>query len=53
MHQHWQAGALAGAGFAIALYRRGKVGDALIAHITSNALIAIAVVAGGYWGFWA
>ena len=45
LHQHFLAGVLAGAAFAFALYRRGYVGDAIIAHMTSNALIAFAVLA--------
>lgn len=53
LHQNLLAGALAGAAFALALYRRGRVGDAIIAHMTSNAMIAVAVLAAGRWGFWA
>ncbi len=52
LHQNLLAGALAGAAFAVALYRRGLVGDAIIAHVTSNALIAFSVVVVGRWGFW-
>ena len=43
---------LAGAGFAIALYWRGQVFDAIVAHVTSNALIAVAVLAFGRWSLW-
>ncbi len=43
LHQHLLAGTLAGAAFALALYRRGRVGDAILAHMVSNALIAIAM----------
>ena len=53
LHQNLLAGVLAGAAFALALYRRGRVGDAILAHMTSNALIALAVLAGGRWGLWA
>jgi CAAX prenyl protease-like protein len=52
LHDSWVAGTLAGAGFAIALYRRGQVFDAIIAHMTSNALIAVAVLAFGRWSLW-
>ncbi len=52
LHQHLLAGTLAGAAFALALYRRGHVGDAILAHMTTNALIALAVLAGGQWQFW-
>jgi exosortase E/protease (VPEID-CTERM system) len=53
LHQHLLAGALAGAAFALALYRRSRVGDAILAHVSSNALIALAVLVGNLWGFWA
>jgi exosortase E/protease (VPEID-CTERM system) len=52
LHNRLLAGTLAGAGFALALYHRGRLGDAIVAHATSNALIAIAVVIGGQWGLW-
>jgi exosortase E/protease (VPEID-CTERM system) len=39
--QYWFAGILAGALFALALYRRGRMGDAVLAHVTANALIAV------------
>jgi exosortase E/protease (VPEID-CTERM system) len=53
MHDRWLAGTLAGMGFAIALYRRGKLGDAVIAHMTTNALIAVLVLTQGRWSLWA
>jgi exosortase E/protease (VPEID-CTERM system) len=53
LHQSWLAGTVAGAGFALALYRRGRLGDAIVAHMTSNALVAAAVLLGGYWSLWA
>jgi exosortase E/protease (VPEID-CTERM system) len=52
LHQRLLVGTLAGAAFALALYRRGYVGDAVIAHATSNALIAVAVLGWGYWELW-
>jgi exosortase E/protease (VPEID-CTERM system) len=52
MHDNWLAGTLAGAGFALALYQRGHLGDAIVAHIASNALIAIAVLGAGRWELW-
>ena len=45
LHNSWVAGTLAGAGFALALYHRGRVADAIVAHMTSNALVAVAVLA--------
>ena len=52
LHTSWIAGALAGAGFALALYRRGQIFDAILAHMTSNALIAVGVLAFGRWSLW-
>jgi CAAX prenyl protease-like protein len=49
----WVAGALAGVLFALALYRRGNVVDAIVAHATANALIAVYVLSTGSWNLWA
>lgn len=40
LHERWLAGTLAGMAYALALYRRGQIGDAVLAHIITNALIA-------------
>jgi CAAX prenyl protease-like protein len=53
LHNSWVAGTLAGAGFALALYQRGRIVDAIVAHMTSNALIAVAVLGFGQWNLWA
>jgi exosortase E/protease (VPEID-CTERM system) len=53
MHQHWLAGMLAGGGYAVALYQRGRLGDAIVAHATSNALIAVSALGFGRWDLWA
>lgn len=52
MHERWVAGTLAGMGYALALYRRGQVGDAVIAHMTTNALIALFVLTQAKWSLW-
>jgi exosortase E/protease (VPEID-CTERM system) len=52
LHGRWLAGAIAGAFFAVALYRRGRLVDAVTAHVTANALIAIAVLGFGRWSLW-
>lgn len=49
LHERWLAGALAGAVFAVALYRSRKLSGAIIAHMTANAVIAIWAVAMGQW----
>jgi exosortase E/protease (VPEID-CTERM system) len=52
LHGRWLAGTLAGMAFALALYRRGQVGEAVYAHMTANALIAGYVLAFGRWSLW-
>lgn len=52
LHGRWVAGTVAGMFYAWALYRRGKVGDAVIAHATTNALIAMHVLILGKWNYW-
>jgi exosortase E/protease (VPEID-CTERM system) len=53
MHANWLAGFLAGAGFAFALIRRNRMGDAIWAHAICNGLIALAAIAFGRWDLWA
>jgi exosortase E/protease (VPEID-CTERM system) len=52
-HGMWIAGTLAGAGYAWAMYRRGRVADAIVAHAATNALIAIYVLTTQDWSLWA
>ena len=52
LHGEWIAGTIAGMGFALALYRRGEVSDAIIAHMTTNTLLAFYVMVTGYWSLW-
>ncbi len=52
MHGRWVVGFVAGMFYAWAMYRRGKVGDAIIAHATTNALIAMHVLILGKWNYW-
>lgn len=52
LHERWLAGTLAGMAYALALYRRGRLGDAILAHIVTNALIAVWVLALGRWELW-
>jgi exosortase E/protease (VPEID-CTERM system) len=48
----WPAGIVAGAMYAFVLLRRGRIGDAIAAHATTNALIAIDVLAFHHWNLW-
>ena len=38
--------------YAIALYRRGELADAVVAHATTNALLTAYVLAMGSWAVW-
>ncbi len=53
MHDRWVAGTLAGLAYAWILQRRGQLADPVAAHMTTNALIAAAVLLAGQWGLWA
>jgi exosortase E/protease (VPEID-CTERM system) len=48
----WFAGALAGLVYALVLRRRERIGEAVAAHATTNALLAIWVIARGDWRLW-
>jgi CAAX prenyl protease-like protein len=48
----WIQGMLAGMTFAYAFYRRRRIGDAVLAHATTNGLIALYVFATGRWSVW-
>ena len=50
--QHLLLGTLAGFAFAIALRRRGRMGDAVAAHAVSNLLLAAWVLGLGDWAQW-
>jgi exosortase E/protease (VPEID-CTERM system) len=53
LHGRWLAGTLAGLAYALAYYRRRSLADAVIAHATTNALIAAVVLATGDFAPWA
>jgi exosortase E/protease (VPEID-CTERM system) len=48
----WLAGTIAGMTFALALYQRRAIGDAVVAHATTNGLIAMYVLTTGRWSMW-
>jgi exosortase E/protease (VPEID-CTERM system) len=52
LHGRWVAGILAGMVYALAQYQRGRLGDAIIAHATTNGLLAAYVLIFGHWYFW-
>ena len=50
--QHWIAGIVAGLAYALTLKWRGRMGDAVAAHVISNLLLAAWVLARGDWAQW-
>ncbi len=48
----WLPGAAAGLAYGLVLVRRGRIGEAVAAHATTNALIAISVLGWGQWQLW-
>jgi exosortase E/protease (VPEID-CTERM system) len=48
----WLPGIAAGLAFGLILVRRGRIGEAVAAHATTNALIAAVVLAGNQWQLW-
>jgi len=48
----WPAGIVAGLLYAYAVIRRGRIGEAVVAHATTNALLAAYVLASGQWQYW-
>lgn len=52
LHGRWLAGTLAGMAYALAVYRKGRIGDAVVAHGITNALIAGDVLVFGQWSLW-
>lgn len=48
----WLAGTMAGMIYALVLMRRGRIGEAVIAHATTNALLAAWVLSTGQWQLW-
>ncbi|MGD0890553.1 MAG: exosortase E/protease, VPEID-CTERM system [Terracidiphilus sp.] len=49
---HWLTGMIAGMAYALVLKWRGRMGDAVVAHATSNLLLAVWVLARGDWAQW-
>ena len=50
--ERWLAGTFAGLFYAVAFLRRGRIGDAVVAHATTNSLLAAWVLANGKWHLW-
>jgi exosortase E/protease (VPEID-CTERM system) len=48
----WLAGTIAGAIFALAQLRRGRIGEAIATHAVANAMVAAWVLQTGSWQLW-
>jgi exosortase E/protease (VPEID-CTERM system) len=48
----WLAGTAAGLIYAVAFLKRGRIGDAVVAHAVTNVLLAAWVLVGGKWDLW-
>ncbi|MGA9528863.1 MAG: exosortase E/protease, VPEID-CTERM system [Terriglobales bacterium] len=49
---YWIPGSIAGVFFGLAVIRRGHIGDAVVAHATANALLALYVLTYHRWHLW-
>ena len=52
LHGAWLAGTLAGIGFAAAKQYRGRLSDAIVAHMSANLLLCAYVISSGQWSYW-
>jgi CAAX prenyl protease-like protein len=52
IHREWLAGIFCGIAYQWLVYRRGHLGDAIVAHGISNLLLGLWVVYKGAWQFW-
>jgi CAAX prenyl protease-like protein len=48
----WMAGTIAGLLYGLAYMRKGRLADAVVAHLVTNALIAVSVLGLGWWRLW-
>jgi len=48
----WLPGTITGIIFGLVYMRTGRLGEAVAAHATANALITLAVLAGSQWQLW-
>jgi CAAX prenyl protease-like protein len=52
LHGQWLAGTCAGVIFSLVVYRSGRLLDAVVAHATTNGLLAAYVLGSGRWDLW-
>ena len=51
-HDRWLAGMLAGLVYGGLAVRTGRIAPAVVAHVTTNLLLGLYVIASGQYGFW-
>ena len=49
MHERWLAACLAGAIYALLMYRTKRLSDPIAAHMASNAVISVWAIAAQQW----
>jgi exosortase E/protease (VPEID-CTERM system) len=49
---YWIVGSVAGILFGLVVIRRGRIGEAVVAHATANALLAVYILAYHKWHLW-
>jgi exosortase E/protease (VPEID-CTERM system) len=52
MHQRWFVGILAGLVYALALYRRRNLADAVTSHATTNFALSVYIISTQQWHLW-
>ena len=50
--ERWLAGIVAGMIYGLVMIRRGRIGEAVVAHAVTNALVAAWVLTTGNWQLW-
>jgi membrane protease YdiL (CAAX protease family) len=48
----WELGTVAGVVYALLIRQTGRMGNAVVAHALTNALIAVYVLSFGQWQLW-
>ena len=49
LHDRWFVGAIAGAAFAVTVYRTNRIADPIVAHMTANGLIVLWAISMDQW----
>jgi exosortase E/protease (VPEID-CTERM system) len=52
LHRDWIAGCAAGLAYAVVRLRRDRLADAVVAHATTNLLLAVYVLVSRRWSYW-